>query len=131
MNELVGHLRPTLGHLRAAAVTTGDVNRYVGRRQADDAANATINRELAALKRAYSLAYPGASRTLAERRRGIRTPPRGLYIVGDRAECNKQVGNLKLSADPADRCAGQYGYDKRHDAKDVLNGNQVLATPFR
>jgi integrase len=57
MKELVGHLRPLLGHMRAAAVTTADVNRYVGRRQGDDAANATINRELAALKRAYSLAY--------------------------------------------------------------------------
>jgi integrase len=65
MKELVGHLRPSLGHLRAAAVTTAEVNRYVGRRQADGAANATINRELAALKRAYSLAYQ-AGRILAK-----------------------------------------------------------------
>src|SRR5438128_1163708 len=56
MKELVNHLRPALGHLRAAAVTTADINRYIAARQATNAANATINRELAALKRAYSIA---------------------------------------------------------------------------
>jgi len=32
--------------------------------------------------------------------------PITVYVIGDRVECNKHVGNLKLSADPADRCAG-------------------------
>jgi hypothetical protein len=52
MKALVNHLRPALGHVRAAALTTADVNRYVAARQAANAANASINRELAALKRA-------------------------------------------------------------------------------
>src|SRR5439155_14983070 len=56
MKELVNHLRPALGHLKAAAVTTADINRYIAARQVSGAANATINRELAALKRAYSIA---------------------------------------------------------------------------
>jgi hypothetical protein len=56
MKELVNHLRRALEHFRAAAVTTADVNRYRAERRACGAANATINRELAALKRAYSIA---------------------------------------------------------------------------
>jgi len=41
---------------RAAHVTTADINTYIVSRQSEGAANASINRELAALKRAYSLA---------------------------------------------------------------------------
>ncbi len=55
LHELLKHLRPALAHFRAAAVTTADINRYIAVRQAENAANASINRELAALKRAYSL----------------------------------------------------------------------------
>jgi len=39
-----------------AAITTADVRRYVARRQGEGARNATINRELAVLKRAFTLA---------------------------------------------------------------------------
>jgi len=55
LQQTLKHLRPALGHFRAAAVTTADVSRFIASRQAGNAANATINRELAALKRAYSL----------------------------------------------------------------------------
>lgn len=55
-------LEQTLAHLRAAFcldrmidITTDRVNAYVARRKAEGAANATINRELAALKRMFSL----------------------------------------------------------------------------
>ena len=41
---------------RMASLTTADVKRYAKRRQDEGAANATINRELAALKRMYTLA---------------------------------------------------------------------------
>ena len=37
-------------------ITTADVNRYIKARQEAGAANASINRDLAALKRMYSLA---------------------------------------------------------------------------
>ena len=50
------HLTPFFGGRRMAALTTTDVRAYVAHRQAEEAANATINRELAALKRMFVLA---------------------------------------------------------------------------
>jgi integrase len=48
-----------------ADITTADVRRYVGRRRDEGASNATVNRELSVLKRAYALAI--AAGTLASR----------------------------------------------------------------
>ena len=50
------HLRPWFNGRRMANITTVDVRAYVAARQEAEAANATINRELAALKRMFSLA---------------------------------------------------------------------------
>jgi integrase len=50
------HLRPFFGNMRALELTTGHVRRYIAGRQAKGAANATINRELALLRRAFYLA---------------------------------------------------------------------------
>ena len=51
------HLLPFFGGRRAATITTEDINRYVVKRQTEQgASNGTINRELAALQRAYTLA---------------------------------------------------------------------------
>lgn len=52
----LAHVRPVFGPRRAGQVTTADVNAYIVERQGAGAANGTINRELAALKRAYALA---------------------------------------------------------------------------
>jgi integrase len=49
------HLRPFFGTFNAAAVTDDQVRTYVTERKAARAANATINRELALLRRGYSL----------------------------------------------------------------------------
>ena len=49
------HLKPFFGVWNAASVTDDQVRKYVDERKAANAANATINRELALLKRAYSL----------------------------------------------------------------------------
>jgi site-specific recombinase XerD len=49
------HLKPAFGHLRASQMSTDAINRYVDARQGAGAANATINRELAALKRMFTL----------------------------------------------------------------------------
>ena len=48
------HLRPRFG--KKASLTTSDIKRYIESRQTDDAANASVNRELAILKRMFSLA---------------------------------------------------------------------------
>lgn len=50
------HLLPALGDLRAAELGTAHLKRYVGNRRAEGASNASINRELAILKRAFRLA---------------------------------------------------------------------------
>jgi len=49
------HVLPELGEVRVADFGTQHVKRYVALRQKQEAANATINRELAIIKRAFSL----------------------------------------------------------------------------
>jgi integrase len=49
------HLSPFFGRRRMVEITAADVRRYVARRQDEGARNATINRELAVLKRAFML----------------------------------------------------------------------------
>jgi integrase len=49
------HLKPFFGFLRAVEVTSDLLARYVDARQGEAAKNATINRELAALKRMFHL----------------------------------------------------------------------------
>jgi len=50
------HLEPFFGAMRAIDVTSQLVARYIDARQQEGAENATINRELAALKRMFNLA---------------------------------------------------------------------------
>jgi integrase len=50
------HLAPFFGRRPLAAIGAADVRRYVARRQRDGVRNATINRELSVLKRAFALA---------------------------------------------------------------------------
>jgi integrase len=49
------HLKPFLGHLRADQVTSETVGRYVDSRLSAAASNGTINRELSALRRMFTL----------------------------------------------------------------------------
>jgi integrase len=49
------HLKPFFGHFRALMVGTELLSRYVFQRQEEGAKNATINRELACLKRMFNL----------------------------------------------------------------------------
>jgi integrase len=49
------HLKPFFGVIRAMDVSSELIDRYVDSRQRQEAKNATINRELAALKRMYHL----------------------------------------------------------------------------
>ncbi len=52
----LAHLRDFFGDMRALDITTDRVTAYVAHRQEQGAGNGTINRELAALKRAFRLA---------------------------------------------------------------------------
>jgi integrase len=58
------HLGPVFGHLRAMHVTTQALNEYVDTRKAEGAENATINREMAFLKRAFNLGYRSTPRKI-------------------------------------------------------------------
>ena len=58
-NTSVKHLAPFFGEIRAARVETKTLNVYVTQRRSEAAANATINRELALLRRAFNLAHQG------------------------------------------------------------------------
>lgn len=49
------HLKPFFGHLRAISVSSDLIGRYIVERQQQGAKNATINRELACLKRMFNL----------------------------------------------------------------------------
>ena len=51
------HLKPFFGSLRALDVTSTTIERYVDERMTEGATNATINRELAALKRMFRLGH--------------------------------------------------------------------------
>lgn len=78
------HLSPFFGHLRAVNVSTDLIARYIDRRQQEGAANATINRELAALKRMFNLATEA-------------TPPKVTRVphVPHLAENNVRTGFLE------------------------------------
>jgi integrase len=49
------HLRKTLAPRRATSITTADLRAYIDARQTAKAKNATINREMSAIKRAFTL----------------------------------------------------------------------------
>jgi len=54
--DALEHLRTRFGPLRALDITADRITAYITHRQDEGAAAATINRELAALKRAFTLA---------------------------------------------------------------------------
>jgi integrase len=53
--QSVAHVRDYFGGYRAQSLDTAHVRDYIAKRQTEQVSNATINRELAALKRAYTL----------------------------------------------------------------------------
>lgn len=53
----LSHLASFFHGVRATDITTSKINDYIIKRKGEKAANATINRELSALKRMYSLGY--------------------------------------------------------------------------
>lgn len=55
--EKMGRLKAFFRHYRASQVTTELLKKYVLQCQAEKLSNGTINRDLAALKRAFNLAY--------------------------------------------------------------------------
>lgn len=57
----IKHLERNFAMLRAVDITTDRIEKYVLERQKEDAANASINRELSCLKRMFNLAFRAGS----------------------------------------------------------------------
>jgi integrase len=77
------HLQPFFGTMRAIHLSSTLLARYIDQRQQEGATNATINREMACLKRMYRLGY-------------LATPPRVLRIpnIPHLQESNARQGFL-------------------------------------
>ena len=56
------HLEPYFGHRRASSIGTDQLSSYIANRKSEKAANGTINRELAMLRRAFTLGYKARPR---------------------------------------------------------------------
>jgi integrase len=57
LNDFITHLSASFSRMRAAHINSDKIKAYVLKRQQEDAANGTINRELGCLKRMFRLAY--------------------------------------------------------------------------
>jgi integrase len=60
------HLRPFFGNMRAIHVTTAKLKQYVDERQQQGAERATINRELAALRRMFYIGHESTPRRVLD-----------------------------------------------------------------
>jgi hypothetical protein len=72
------HLKDFFGGMRASRVGTTQIAAYVERRQGEGAAKATLNRELALLRRAFSLGFD------AEPQKVSRVPKFHKFIVSEK-----------------------------------------------
>jgi len=72
------HLKDFFSGMKAARVGTAQLSEYVEKRQGEDAAKSTINRELALLRRAFSLGFQ------AEPQKVSRVPKFKRFIVSEK-----------------------------------------------
>lgn len=108
------HLKPFLGNYRAVQVTSDLLNRYVDQRQQERASNATINRELAALKRAFNLALrstpPKVGKVLHFPHLAERNVRTGFVGDADYATLAREFGKTGLWMRALFECGYSYGW---------------------
>jgi integrase len=93
------HMKDFFGHLFASSLTSDKVNEYIEKRLTEGAAKATINRELSALKRMYSIAMEATPPKVNRAPKILMLPessPRSGFVTDDRyanlADCCAKVG---------------------------------------
>jgi integrase len=95
------HLKDSFSGMRAANVGTNAITGYVERRLRERAAKSTINRELALLRRAFSIAFD------AEPQKVIRVPKFHKHIVSERGNERRGFVEEQQYRTLADKAAGQ------------------------
>lgn len=95
------YLKDYFGGMKAARVGTAQIAGYVERRQAEGAANSTINRELALLRRAFSLGFDGEPQKVS------RIPKFHRFIVSEKGNERRGFVEEAEYRRLADATAGQ------------------------
>jgi integrase len=96
-------LGPFFGHLRATQVTTDLLTSYIVKYQGEGLTNATLNRDMSALQRAFSLAYKCTPRKVQQMpvfpNRLTEAPPRkGFVEQADYERLAANAGSLWMRA---------------------------------
>jgi integrase len=118
LNHTIARLTAAFGGFRIGHFTSADVLQYVERRKVDGAANGTINRELAVLRRAFNLAVTTASLSrdhvpvIQALKEG---PPRAGFFERDQFEA--LLRHLRPEIKPVAQMAFELGWRLR----EVLN----------
>ena len=94
------HLDPFFKGTRVPSITTTRIKQYIEERQLEGAKNSTINRELAALKRMFTL----AKRSTPQRSRWSRT-----YRCSRKTMCVRVSSSTTSSSPYATSCLGTFG----------------------
>jgi integrase len=103
------HLKPCFGGMRAMQVSPELIARYVQSRQEQHAANGTINRELAALKRMFSLGREHRKvREVPTFPKLKESPPRKGFLQDD--QYRKLIEGAKLWFRSIVECGRTYGW---------------------
>jgi integrase len=95
------HLKSYFGGMKAASLGTTQISEYVEKRRSERAAESTINRELALLRRAFSLGFD------AEPPKVMRVPKFHRFIVSEKGRERKGFAEESKFRKLMDAAAGQ------------------------
>jgi integrase len=111
LDTALAHLDGTFGHSKALDITTDRVRAYIAARQEGGAANASIQKELAALKRAFNLAVQAGRLPTRPYIPGlnIQNARQGFFGAGD---LEKVIAELPEPVRPVVRFAALTGWRK-------------------
>jgi integrase len=105
------HLGAFFGGWRVAAIGAADVDKYVAKRQAENASNGTINRELGVLSRMLRLAHENGKLLRLPRIRKLKeAPPRSGFFEREQFEAVRRQLHARPDLQAAITLAFTYGW---------------------